>query len=70
MTTKRPMGSDNISKIISSFGKHIFNINKALKNIKFKILADFVYTDYWGFIIMTNKITSQSDLNQNSISKS
>ena len=46
MTTKRPMGSDNISKIISSFGKHIFNINKALKNIKFKILADFVYTDY------------------------
>ena len=46
MTTKKPMGFDNISKVIPLFNKHIFNINRTLKNIKSEILADFVYTNY------------------------
>jgi len=46
MTTKKLMGFDNISKVISLLSKHIFNINKTLKNIKSEILADFVYTNY------------------------
>ena len=50
------MGSDNISKFIFLSGKYI-------SNIKFKILANFVCTDYQDFIIMTNKVASQSDLN-------
>jgi len=71
MTTKNPsrrqiiisMGSANISKFMSISGKHITNINRALKNIKSEILADFVHTDYRGLIITTNKVASQSDLN-------
>jgi len=71
MTTKNPskrqiiisMGSANISKFMSISSKHITNINRALKNIKSEILADFVYTDYRSLIITTNKVASQSDLN-------
>jgi len=37
---------DNISKFISLSYKHISNINRALRNIKSKILADFVHADY------------------------
>ena len=43
-------------------GKHVTNINRALKNIKSEIMANFVHTDYCGLIITTNKVTSQSDL--------
>jgi len=57
------MSSANISKLISISGKHITNINRALKNIKSEILANFVPTDHRGLIITTNKVASQSDLN-------
>ena len=56
------MDNDNISKFMSSSGKHITNINKALKNIKSNILADFIWSDHQGFIVTTNKIVSLSDL--------
>ena len=45
-----------------SSGKHISNINKALKNIKSDILADFIYNDHCKLIITTNKVVSLSDL--------
>ena len=57
------MSSANISKLISISGKHITNINRALKNIKSEILANFVPADHRGLIITTNKVASQSDLN-------
>ena len=57
-----PMGNNNISKFILSFSKHVTNINRALKNIKSKIMANFVYTNHCELIIITNKVTSQSDL--------
>ena len=56
------IGNNNISNFISSSGKHISSINRALKNIKSDILADFVHNDHQGLIITTNKITSLSDL--------
>ena len=37
------MKADNISKFMSLSEDYIANINKALKNIKLEILANFVY---------------------------
>jgi len=44
----------------SSF--HITNINRALKNIKSDIKADFVQSEQTDIIITTNKIAAQLDL--------
>ena len=40
-----PMSNDNISKFIISFSSHITNLNRAFKNIKSEIVADFIYSD-------------------------
>jgi len=70
MTTKRLskqqiivlMGANNISKFMFSLEDHIANINRALKNIKSEIMADFLYYNYQGLIITTNKTAFQLDL--------
>ena len=56
------MKVDNISKFMSLSENHITNINRALKNIKLEILADFVCNNHHDLIIITNKVTLQSDL--------
>ena len=43
--------------------KHIANINKALKNIKSDIVADFIWADSWCLTITTNKVMFTLDLN-------
>ena len=40
---------------------HIININRALKNIKLNIIADFTYVDNKGIVITTNNIVSLLD---------
>jgi len=70
MTTKGPlrkqiivlMGNDNKTKFMALSSNYIANLNKALKNIKLDIIADYAYMDQNGIIIVTNKITSLSDL--------
>jgi len=57
-----PMGNNNINKFISSSSKHIANINRVLKNIKSDMIANFIHADYYGLIITSNKVVSQSDL--------
>ena len=57
-----PMGKDNKTKFIASSSDYIANLNKALKNIKLDVIADYAYMDQNGIIIVTNKITSLSDL--------
>ena len=42
---------------------YIANINRALKDIKSDIMADFVWADQRGLTIITNKVASMSDLN-------
>ena len=50
MTTKSPsrkqiivsMSNENKSRFIESPSDYITNINKALKNVKFKVMADFI----------------------------
>jgi len=42
-----------------SSGNYITNINRALKNVKSKVIADFVWADQAGIVIVTNKVVSQ-----------
>jgi len=37
---------------------HVININRALKNIKLNIMADFIHMDNKSIVITTNNITS------------
>jgi len=56
------MSNDNKLKFMISSNLHITNLNRALKNIKSNIIADFVWSDQHGLIIITDKVASLSDL--------
>ena len=53
---------DNTNKFMASASNHITNINRALKNIKSDILADYVQQKSTDVIIVTNKVALPSDL--------
>ena len=57
-----PISLLNAERIIVKSNKHFANINRALKNIKFNIVADFIYVDNRGMVIITNKVAANSDL--------
>ena len=57
------MSSDNVTKIIALFNKHIANINRALKKIKSEVMTGFIGADNKYLSIITNKVTFNSDLN-------
>ena len=71
MTTKRPskkqviisMNTKNRNCFMKELSAHVYNINRALKNIKSEIIADFIHLDNKGIIITTNKVVAPSDLN-------
>ena len=70
MTTKEllrkhiiiPMSNDNNSKFMKNFSVHVTNINRALRNAKSEVLADFICSDSLGIIVITNKVSLQLDL--------
>ena len=70
MTTKRPsqkqiiisMNSENANNFIGNLSSYVTNINRALKNIKSDIMADFVCVKNGGLVISTNKIAGALDL--------
>jgi len=70
MTTKCPsrkqvivsISNYNKAKFMESSSTHITNLNRALKNIKSEVMADFVYMNQTGIIIVTNKVTSSFNL--------
>ena len=70
MTIKEPsckqvivfMSNNNKMKFILDSSSHIANINKALKNIKLDIKADFVQSEQSDIIITTNKVATQLNL--------
>ena len=37
-----PMGKDNVNKFMASFGSYITNVNRALRNIKLDVMANYV----------------------------
>jgi len=57
------MSEINFNIIVSQVNIHILNINRLLKDIKSKVLANFIYLDNKEIIITTNKAIATSDLN-------
>ena len=55
------MGKDNIAKFMMSSSNHIVNLNRALKNIKSEVMADYVHLEPIGITIVTNNIVLLSD---------
>ena len=47
---------------MESLSFHITNLNRALKNIKSDVMADFVHSDQTGITIVMNKIAALLDL--------
>jgi len=47
---------------MESSSTYITNLNRALKNIKLKAMADFICIDWTGIIIVTNKVVSSFNL--------
>ena len=43
-------------------GDHISNINRTLKNIKSKVIVDYICLETIGITIISNVIVSQSNL--------
>ena len=56
------MSNDNITKFMRNSSVHVANINKALRNVKSEVLADFICLDPLGIMVVTNKVSMQSDL--------
>ena len=42
-----PMSNDNNAKFMKNFSIHVANINRALRNVKSKVLADFIQEFGW-----------------------
>ena len=56
------MSSDNANKFIKEFSVHVANINRAFKNIKSDVMADFICVENKRVVITTNKVASPLDL--------
>jgi len=56
------MSPENSKKFIILSGQHIANINKVLENIKSNVLGDYIRADNRSLAIVTNKVTSESNL--------
>ena len=57
-----PMSSDNTTKFVKEFSVYIANINRAFKNIKSDVMADFICIENKRVVITTNKVASLLDL--------
>ena len=57
-----PMDNDNISNFMKNSLVHVSNINRSLRNAKSEVLIDFICSDPLGIMIVTNKVSLQSDL--------
>lgn len=60
------MNSVNSNRFMVTSNKHISNINRALKYIKFDVMANFIQVDYRRLVmtfIATNEVMSTLDIN-------
>ena len=56
------MNSENANKFIKESSSYVTNINKALKNIKSEVMANFICMENSELVITTNKVTCALDL--------
>ena len=59
-----PMNSEAVGRFLKDSSMYIININHALKNIKLKIMVDFIYVKDKGIVISTNNIALSLDLQE------
>ena len=57
-----PMSNDNNNLFIKNSMFYIANINRLLRNAISEVAVDFIRSDPISLVIVTNKVTSQSDL--------
>jgi len=57
-----PMSNDNNSKFMKNSFVYVANINRALKNVKSKVLVNFIHSDSLNIMVVTNKVSLQLDL--------
>jgi len=57
-----PISLDNANNFVKKSNIHVANINRALKNIKSDVMADFIWVENNSIIISTNKVTNLLDL--------
>jgi len=56
------MSSDNVTSFIKSLSLHVANINRLLRNTKSDVLVNYIRSDNTGIMVITNKVTQQSDM--------
>ena len=56
------MSNDNNNLFIKNSMFYIANINRLLRNAISEVAVDFIRSDPISLVIVTNKVTSQSDL--------
>ena len=57
-----PMNVANARNLIKDSSLHMSNINRALKNIKLEIMADFICSENRRVVIITNKVAGTLNL--------
>jgi len=57
-----PMSNDNNMKFMKNSSMHVTNINRVLRNVKSKVLVDFIRSDSLDITAVTNKVSLQSNL--------
>ena len=57
-----PISNNNNTKFMKNSSVHVANINRALRSVKSEVLADFIHLDLLGIMVVTNKVSIQSDL--------
>ena len=57
-----PISNNNNMKFMKNSSMHVVNINRALRNMKSKVLVDFIQSDPLDIMAVTNKISLQSNL--------
>ena len=59
-----PMNSEVAGRFLKDSSMHVININHALKNIKSKIMANFIHVKDKGIVISTNNVALPSNLQE------
>jgi len=57
-----PMSKTNTNNIMVSSADHVTNINRILKNIKSKVMVDYICPETTRITVVSNTVASQSDL--------
>ena len=57
-----PMSGDNTNSFMKNSSAHVSNLNRLLRNAKMEVAVDFIRSDPISLVIVTNKVTVQSNL--------